>query len=385
MLTDRRDRRARRRGCFAWLLTGGLFSLLVFLGGALVGHFVWTSSAGTPPSGASGFALPGTPGPSGVRHTAAPGAPGDARSLARATDPGLVDVETSLSYLGEQAAGTGIIASAGGVVWTNNHVIEGATTIHVRDVASGVTYAARVVGYDRSKDVAVLRLTGASGLHAAPIAARARPQVGEGVVAVGNAEGRGGTPSYAAGSVTATSQSITASDSANGGAEHLSGLIQTNAAVRPGDSGGALVATSRKVIGMVTAASGSFRFPSAPTEGFAIPMPTVARIARTIEAGQPAPGIHLGPTAFLGVVVHAPATGRGARILEAVPRGPAAGAGLRAGDTITALDGHRVASPNALTAALLAERPGARVRVAYRGPGGRAHHTTATLTSGPPQ
>ena len=115
-------------------------------------------------------------------------------------------------------------------------------------------YKANVVGYDRTGDVAVIQLVGASGLQTAQIAP-SLPAVGEGVVGVGNAGGTGGTPSSAGGSVQALSQSITASDSGGGNSENLTGLLETNCDIQPGDSGGALVDAEGKVVGMDTAAS----------------------------------------------------------------------------------------------------------------------------------
>ncbi|HKH89126.1 MAG TPA: trypsin-like peptidase domain-containing protein, partial [Acidimicrobiales bacterium] len=164
-----------------------------------------------------------------------------------------MDVNTTLSYQSEQGAGTGMVLTSTGEVLTNNHVVEGATKISVTDIGNGKTYSAKVVGYDRSKDIAVLQLIGASGLQTVNLGNSSSVSVGEGVVAVGNANGAGGTPSYAGGAVTATNQSITATDQAGGDSEQLGGLIETNADVIPGDSGGPLVNASGQVIGMDTA------------------------------------------------------------------------------------------------------------------------------------
>ena len=90
--------------------------------------------------------------------------PSDVNAIASKVDPGLVDINTTLGYQQEQAAGTGIVISSGGVILTNNHVIDGATTISVTDIGNGKTYTASVVGYDRTKDIAVLQLHNASGL-----------------------------------------------------------------------------------------------------------------------------------------------------------------------------------------------------------------------------
>ena len=120
--------------------------------------------------------------------------------VAAKVSPRLVDINTNLSYQSEQAAGTGIVLTSNGEVLTNNHVIDGATSISVTDIGNKQTYKANVVGYDRTGDIAVIQLVGASGLQTAKIAP-SLPAVGEGVVGVGNAGGTGGTPSSAGGSV----------------------------------------------------------------------------------------------------------------------------------------------------------------------------------------
>ena len=210
-------------------------------------------------------------------------------AIASKVDPGLVDINTTLGYQQEQAAGTGIVLTSNGVILTNNHVIDGATSISVTDVGNQKTYTASVVGYDRTRDIAVLQLHNASGLQTATLGNSSNASVGEDVVGVGNAGGTGGTPSAAGGTVTALNQSITASDEGDGTSEQLSGLIETNADIQPGDSGGALVDTSGDVLGVDTAASAGFSFQSndqsSGNQGFAIPIDTALSIARAIEAG----------------------------------------------------------------------------------------------------
>ena len=117
-------------------------------------------------------------------------------------DPGLVDVVTTLDYGEGEAAGTGIVLTSSGEILTNNHVVEGATSIEVTDIGNGKTYTATVVGYDVTSDVAVIKLQGASGLQTASLGDSSTVAVGESVVAIGNAGGAGGTPSAAPGTVT---------------------------------------------------------------------------------------------------------------------------------------------------------------------------------------
>jgi S1-C subfamily serine protease len=237
--------------------------------------------------------------------------------VASKVDPGLVDVVSTLGYQDGEAAGTGMVLTSTGEVLTNNHVIDGSTSIKATDVGNGRTYTARVVGYDKAHDVAVLQLERASGLQTVTLSS-GRPQTGQRVVALGNAGGKGGTPAVATGKVNGLDQSITASDESSGTAEQLTGLIGTNANIQPGDSGGPLVNADGQVIGMDTAASTSPATAGSPsqsgqapaqTQAFAIPVTEASSIASQIEAGTPSSTTHLGGTAFLGVETSSSDTG----------------------------------------------------------------------------
>jgi len=357
------------------LVVGALILLAL---GALVGALV------APPVTLTPTPTPITaPKPSSSQS---PGAPANSAALAAAVAPALVDINVTDSYEAVEGAGTGMVLTSSGIVVTNNHVVEGETSLSVRDVGNGKTYQATVLGYDRSADVAVLRLTGASALKAITVGASSRVAVGDGVVAVGNAGGAGGTPSHAGGKVTALNQSIVAQDQATGSSEQLNGLFETNAAVVPGDSGGALVNTSARVVGMVCAASEEYQFGSNATQGYAIPIATVHSVASEIVAGQRSIAVHVGATAFLGVQVATTfAAPEGATIFSVVRGGPADLAGLSAGDTITAIGGTTVTSPQSLTDAVLALQPGTTVQVQYVNPYGQSSTVGVTLKSGPPQ
>ncbi len=151
--------------------------------------------------------------------------------IAAKVDPGLVDVISTLGDQSATAEGTGIVLTSTGEVLTNNHVIDGATSVKVVDIGNGKTYTATVVGYDKTKDVAVLKLQNASGLQTAPLGDSSSVAVGQNVTALGNAEGKGGTPAVATGQVTALNQSITASDEgSSSNSEQLTGMIQSNVA-----------------------------------------------------------------------------------------------------------------------------------------------------------
>ncbi len=249
-------------------------------------------------NGSAGGSSPFGSGSSGNTSTGA-GAPSDISAIAAKVSPALVDINTNLSYQNEAAAGTGMVLTANGVVLTNNHVIDGATSISVTDVGNGKTYQANVVGYDRTGDIAVIKLTNASGLQTIATSS-GTAAVGQAVVGVGNAGGTGGTPSAAGGSITALDQSITASDQGGGNAENLTGLIEVNAGIQPGDSGGSLVNAQSQVIGMDTAASADSSYQVSGTQAYAIPIDTALSVAHKITAGQASSTIHIGATGFLG-------------------------------------------------------------------------------------
>ena len=228
--------------------------------------------------------------------------------FAAKVDPGVVNIVTTLGYQSGKAAGTGMVLTSTGEVLTNNHVIDGATSIKATDVGNGRTYTAKVVGYDKTHDVAVLQLQNASGLQTVTLSSDS-PQAGQKVVALGNALGKGGTPSVVTGRINGLGQSITASDEGAADAERLTGMIGHNAPIQPGDSGGPLVNTEGEVIGMNTAASDSSASGSpspsgqaqTATQAFAIPITRASSIADQIEAGTPSSTVHIGATAFLGV------------------------------------------------------------------------------------
>jgi S1-C subfamily serine protease len=330
--------------------------------------------------------------------------------IASRVDPGLVDVTSTLGYQGATAKGTGIVLTSNGEILTNNHVISGATSVSVTDIGNGKTYKATVVGYDVSQDIAVLQLSGASGLTTAATGDSSTVQVGDKVVALGNAGGVGGTPSVAAGSVTALNQSITASDQGSGTSEQLSGLIETNADIQAGDSGGPLVNSHGQVIGVDTAASSGYSLggngfggngfggngfggngsssnsgQASTTQGYTIPINTALSIARQIEAGQASSTVHIGETAFLGVGIASSdqQTGTGVTIQGAESGTPAANAGLTQGDVITSVAGQTVNSGTSIQQVLGSHHPGDKISIAWTDTSGQSHTATVTLANGP--
>jgi S1-C subfamily serine protease len=325
-------------------------------------------------------------------------------------------------YQGATSAGTGIVLSSTGEVLTNNHVVNGATSIKVTDIGNGKTYTATVVGYDATHDVAVIQLQDASGLTTASLGNSSTVQTGDTVTALGNAEGKGGTPSVAPGTVTALNQSITASDELSNVSEQLTGLIETNAPIQPGDSGGSLVNSYGQVIGMDTAAGSSGQPQSqsstaTATQAFAIPINEAVSIAQQIESGTTTADVHIGATAFLGLEIGSSSSGSngfggsngsngfggfggfggqdgqgsqgsqgstsGLSVAGTVSGSPAANAGITAGDTITAIGGQSVSSQEDVAHTLVQYHPGNSISVSWVDASGQSHTANVTLTTGP--
>lgn len=404
----------------AVMLVGGLV-LVAAIGGSgfVIGHYVGHGSSPSvigafprnqfPESPSDGFGnfpaggsntYPVTP----VTPTTLPAnAPSTsaAAKIAAKVDAGVVDISTTSSYQSSSAAGTGMILSSTGLVLTNNHVINGATSISVRVVSTNKTYTAKVLGYSVTKDVALLQLSHASGLTPVTIANSSAVTKSEAVVGIGNAGGIGGTPSYAPGAVVATNQSLTASDPSNlTGTENLSGMIQIIADIQPGDSGGPLVNTNGEVIGMDTAGSSTgsgFGFDerfatSGATTGYAIPINTALAVVRTIESGTSTSTVHVGATPILGIEINSSVsnvgslngtTVSGVQIAGLAAGTPAASSGLVAGDVITAINGHAVASAGELSATVQKLAVGASVKVSYTTLAGASSSLNITLVAGP--
>ena len=392
--TPTRELRPHRRRTVAVVGAGMLAAALV---GGLAGHVAWPSSE--PGDDVTSQAAPQVP---SLPSQATPFTPGDGEGpsrsatsgaqakVAAAVSPAIVDINTDLGYQSSSAAGTGIVLTSDGTVLTNNHVIRGATKISATDVGNGKTYNALVVGYDRSHDVAVIKLVGASGLSTASLGDSSTASVGQSVLGIGNAGGAGGTPSVAAGTITGLKQSITASDESSNDSERLMGLIATNAPIQAGDSGGPLVDMAGKVLGIDTAASASYSFSSSATRGFAIPINDAMAIVKQITAGQASATVHIGQTGFLGVQVQnasssidGSAAATGVPVVRAVSGSPAAGAGITQGTTITAVDGVTVSSPADLTSQLSSRHPGDRVSISWTDASGQSHTSTIVLAKGP--
>ncbi len=359
---------------------------------ALAGVFV-SFAASTPPAGLLQLVQE----PLVLRKPA----PMPAAAIAARADPAIVDINVTLAYGQGQVAGTGMILTASGEVLTNNHVVAGAGTIRVTVPDRG-TYPARVLGVDPTDDVALLQLEGPSGLPTIPLGQSQTVGVGSGVVAIGNALGLGGTPAVTAGVVTAEGQDITATGYSVP-TEHLTNMLEMDAALEPGDSGGPLLNRAGQVIGMDTAgqtATGSTLDPviggsAAPMRaGFAIPIDRALRIARAIADGHGSATILLKPQGFLGVEMVNPSSlrageerrlgvTRGAVVVRVLPNTPAAGTSLSALDVVVAVDGAKVTNIQSLNRLIKARRPGSRITVTWVTPAHTQQSATVTLITAP--
>jgi len=312
---------------------------------------------------------------------------GFASDAAQAVDPaGVVSITTDLAYENGSAAGTGMVITSSGQVLTNNHVIRGATTIRVTVPSTGRSYSASVLGYSVGGDVALLQLKKASGLASVRLGNSALVRVGQSVTAVGNAGGQGELSS-STGSVIALNRTITVSDGRQATAQ-LSHLIQIDAALEPGDSGGPTLDTSARVIGMDTAASVGFHFESS-NEGYAIPINRAMAVVEQIRTRRSSATVHVGSTPLLGISVAPPSYGSGsdsgAYVVGVANGSPADRAGIEPGSTITRLDGTTVRSYDQLTTILLRHHAGDTVNVTWLDATGASHTAGIKTAAGPPQ
>ena len=345
-----------------------------------------TPSTVTPATAAlPASSVPTVPAPPSATATTATTAGDQQASSVVSLSTGVVDIDTVLKYQQAEAAGTGMILSSSGEILTNNHVIAGATSISVTVVTTGKTYTATVVGTDPTHDVAVLQLKGATGLTPARLGDSTTAAVGDQVVAVGNAGGRGGAPTTAVGRVTALGQSITATDETGGQAEQLIDLIQVSASLQPGESGGPLYDASGQVIGMDTAGSAVRRSRTASGQGFAIPINDAVAVVRQIESGTSSGTVTLGTPGFLGIGLQDATAGAraAAQVTQVVAGSPAEKIGLQVGDALTSVAGQPVTSAASVGTALKGHKAGDAIAITWVDSGGATHKATATLIAGP--
>lgn len=316
---------------------------------------------------------PGWQLPWGGRMPGTESADADKSEATAEQQTGIVTIDTLVGYGQGRAAGSGIVLTDDGYVLTNHHVIENATSITVTVESTGQSYQAAVVGSDAEHDVALLKLTDASGLTPAAIDDDGDPKVGDDVSTVGNSNG-GGVLLAANGTVTGLDETITAGG--EGGSETLNGLIQADVDVVSGDSGGAMLDDEGEVVGMTTAASTR----SPDITGYAIDIDDALKIVQQIRSGDASGSVTIGAPAFLGIQLDGSGT---ATIAGTVEDSPADGAGLSAGDTITRLGDSPVRGADDLVEAIGQHKPGDKVTVTWTDAQGESHTAEVTLAAGP--
>ncbi|HVF73436.1 MAG TPA: trypsin-like peptidase domain-containing protein [Acidimicrobiales bacterium] len=308
--------------------------------------------------------------------------PRDIQGILAKVQPGVVSIRTSTFQGGDlfglqpvRGAGTGMIISADGDVLTNAHVVNGATSIKVTIGGEAEARDADLLGSNPASDVAVLKIRNASGLPAVTLGDSSRIQVGDQVVAIGNALALPGGPSVTLGIVSAKDRVLEADD------VQLESLIQTDAAINPGNSGGPLVNSDGEVIGMNTAIRGD-----AQNIGFAIAINTVKPMLETLKQG----GGGISSTAFLGVSTATLTpefkeqsgfeVDEGAVVATVTPGSPAENVGLRRSDVITSFDGKKITTAEELVTAVRAKKPGDQVEMVFHR-GSQERRVTVTLGS----
>ena len=426
----RRRRRSRRVAVYAIVAV-----LAAGLGAAAT---VGLNGGQTVPS--YGVSSHQVPGPQNDAGNTASGKLNKAYVAAR-VESAVVDIEAAIRYSGGTSSeGTGMVLSTDGLVLTNNHVINGAKTIRVTLATTGRVFSATVVGYDATHDVALLRLNGAAGLKVVAVGNSAQVTLGTPVLALGNAEGQGGLPALAQGTINSLDKTISPTDESTGATETLHGMLQTSANIVSGDSGGPLANAAGQVIGMDTANASSSQG-SSSVLGYAIPIDTALSVADQIAAGQASATVQFGLPGFLGVLVPQsnstspaqqasqqrqqtqqqeqpgggpPGTGGGTgngqsppgaactnddadttvpssvapastgALVDGVLCGTAAAtAGLASGDVITAVNTHAVTTPGSLTAMMAGFRPGTKVTLSWQTVSGQQKTGTLTLGAAP--
>jgi putative serine protease PepD len=382
--------RSSQRGWIPW--AGGVLAALV-VGAVALGYgpihgatVVKAGAASTTGAAAASVKNPGaarnvTGTSSGGITPPAGKAPAlDLRAVLRAAEPGVVDITDFGPSTGGTSPGratgegSGMVLDTAGHVLTNAHVVSGATTVSVQVLGQSKLYRAKVLGVDRTDDVAVVQIQNPGPLTPVTLGNSSSVQVGDPVVAIGNALGLApGGPSVTSGIISALGRSLS-TDNGTGGTESLTDLIQTDAPINPGNSGGPLVDAQGQVIAMNTAIS-----TSAQNIGFAIPIDRITPLIGPLENGTVPPSIQ----GFLGVSLQTPASGSGARIMTVQAGSPAASAGLQVGDVITAVNGQTVATGPEAAGDIQVLTAGTRVTLTIVR-AGATQTVTATLGSKPP-
>jgi S1-C subfamily serine protease len=322
-----------------------LLVLAMSLGGGIVGGLIGANSSSSSSSG-------------GPLVTAAPIKPEnigktDIARAAAAIAPSIVTID-SLSDSGE-SVGTGIIVTSDGEILTNNHVVEGSTSVRVRLNGTTAPLMAKVLATDAGNDLALIKLVNAKGLTAATFADPESIAVGDPVVAVGYALGLDGGPSVTSGIISALNRTLTDSDGA------LNGLIQTDAAISSGNSGGPLINLNGQVVGINTAVANGDSSTAANNIGFAIGVAEVQRVAALLRADA---GGEERAQGYLGISLRDRTDGgAGAVVGEVEDNSPADKAGLKVNDIVLEINGQAITGQGALIAIVRDSAPGDVIKI----------------------
>jgi len=288
------------------------------------------------------------------------------RSVYAAASPSVVSVQT------QGGSGTGFLVDSDGTIVTNAHVVGDNTQVQVRFEDDGQLHDAQVLGVDASTDLAALKVdpSAASGVRPLALADSDKVQVGDSAVAIGYPLGLDRTAT--AGIVSGLERQIEAPNGFS-----IDQVIQTDAPINPGNSGGPLLNADGEVIGVnsqIATAGGSN---GSVGIGFAVPANTVKDVLPQLEQGS-AP-----EHAYLGLST-SPAPNGGAQVAEATANGPAAQAGITAGDVVTEVDGEPVQSPDDVAQAIEDNKPGDRIQMTVQR-GGSEQQIEVTLGQRPEQ
>lgn len=360
----------RRGGGIRSALVGGLVGAIV--AGGLVGAAMWDRNGSSPASATAVVAESQRP-----TNTIA-GENLDLQSLLDKVGPSVVSIHTGTRD--GDAAGSGVVLTEDGLVLTNAHVIDGARTIEV-DFADGQTAEARIVGAAPEFDVALVQAEGlAEPVTAAELGSSSDLQVGDDVVAIGNALNLGDTPSVTTGIVSALGRSIRSPSG-----DTLSDLIQTDAAINPGNSGGPLLNAAGQVVGVNTAI-----LADAQNVGFALSIDSITSIIDDLKAGRevanarPVLGVETLDIAMVdpSVAQRFSITATSGAFVQKVQSGSgAAAAGLQAGDVIIEVDGRRIRTAADVGQAVRAQQVGDTIEIVIEREG-QEQTVTATLGGG---
>jgi putative serine protease PepD len=296
------------------------------------------------------------------------GHPASLAGIVRAVQPSVVSIKTNV---GE---GSGVVLDNSGHILTNNHVVATASgnTVSVT-TNDGSSHTGTIVGTDPRSDLAVVQVSGVN-LPPATFGNSSAMRVGDTVLALGSPLGLQGT--VTSGIVSAKGRTINETGETPGsGVTAISGALQTDAAINPGNSGGALVNTAGQVIGINTAIATSGGSSGNIGVGFAIPSNTAKYVAQRLIQGEPVAHPYMG-------VGLADTSTNGALIGAVDPGSPAAAAGLRPGDLVTAINGQPIRSADDLVAAVQQDHVGQSVTLTYTRQGTQ-HTTTVTLGNAP--